>query len=83
MKLCCVLNQVRFFISFIFAADHWIGEHGSTYGGNPLGCAVAMEALQVLVDEQLCDRSAALGQLLRQLLSSGLKGVKAVKESTV
>ncbi|KKX51091.1 hypothetical protein L950_0206910 [Sphingobacterium sp. IITKGP-BTPF85] len=29
------------------------GEHGSTYGGNPLACAVSMEALQVIIDEDL------------------------------
>ena len=34
------------------------GEHGSTYGGNPLACRVAMEALQVLVDEKLAENSA-------------------------
>ncbi len=37
------------------------GSHGSTYGGNPLGCAVAREALQVLKDERLCERSRELG----------------------
>ena len=37
------------------------GSHGSTYGGNPLGCAVARTALQVLLDENLADRSAELG----------------------
>ncbi len=37
------------------------GEHGSTFGGNPLAAAVAIEALNVLVDEQLCERSAQLG----------------------
>jgi ornithine--oxo-acid transaminase len=37
------------------------GSHGSTYGGNPLACAVAREALQVIVDEKLADRSASLG----------------------
>jgi 4-aminobutyrate aminotransferase-like enzyme len=31
------------------------GEHGSTYGGNPLGCAVAMAALKVLKDENMAD----------------------------
>jgi len=41
------------------------GEHGSTYGGNPLGCAVAMTALRVLVDEKLADRALALGQIFR------------------
>lgn len=41
------------------------GEHGSTYGGNPLGCAVAMTALQVLVDEDLTARSDRLGKIFR------------------
>ncbi|PFH50211.1 hypothetical protein AMATHDRAFT_48114 [Amanita thiersii Skay4041] len=41
------------------------GEHGSTYGGNPLGSAVAMTALQVLVDEKLADRAQRLGEIFR------------------
>ncbi len=40
------------------------GEHGSTFGGNPLACAVAREALKVIVDEHLCERSAELGEYL-------------------
>jgi ornithine--oxo-acid transaminase len=40
------------------------GDHGSTYGGNPLACAVAREALKVLVDEQLPQRAAELGEYL-------------------
>ncbi len=40
------------------------GSHGSTYGGNPLGCAVAREALRVLQDEKLIERSARLGAML-------------------
>jgi len=42
------------------------GEHGSTYGGNPLACAVAMEALKVLKDENLSENSEKLGVLFRQ-----------------
>jgi len=42
------------------------GEHGSTFGGNPLACAVAMEALQVVVDEDLAKKSKHLGEVLRQ-----------------
>ena len=41
------------------------GEHGSTYGGNPLACLVAMAALSVLVDENLAERAEQLGQRLR------------------
>jgi len=44
------------------------GDHGSTFGGNPLAAAVGLEALQVLFDERLIERSAELGAyLLRQL----------------
>ena len=41
------------------------GEHGSTYGGNPLACAVAMAALQVVEDEQLSENAAYLGEIFR------------------
>ncbi|KAJ6465782.1 ornithine-oxo-acid aminotransferase [Mycena sanguinolenta] len=41
------------------------GEHGSTYGGNPLACAVSITALQVLLDENLSARAARLGEVFR------------------
>lgn len=44
------------------------GEHGSTYGGNPLACAVAIEALSVLKDENLAENAMVLGELLRKAL---------------
>jgi ornithine--oxo-acid transaminase len=44
------------------------GDHGSTFGGNPLAAAVGLEALNILVDEQLADRSATLGALLLERL---------------
>lgn len=46
------------------------GEHGSTYGGNPLACAVAITSLQVLKDENLAARAEQLGQLLRDELAN-------------
>jgi len=45
------------------------GDHGSTFGGNPLGCAVAREALKVVVEEDLCGRAAALGPRMLATLS--------------
>ncbi len=46
------------------------GEHGSTYGGNPLACKVAMTALQILKDEKMADNAATLGELLRSELAA-------------
>lgn len=40
------------------------GDHGSTFGGNPLACAIASEALKVIVDENMAERSAELGNYL-------------------
>ncbi len=45
------------------------GEHGSTYGGNPLACAVAMASLQVLKDEGMAANADAMGMLLRDELA--------------
>lgn len=44
------------------------GEHGSTYGGNPMACAVGITSLQVLKDEQMVENAEAMGQLLRDEL---------------
>jgi ornithine--oxo-acid transaminase len=44
------------------------GEHGSTYGGNPLACKVAIEALSVLKDENLAESAEQMGVLLRTAL---------------
>jgi ornithine--oxo-acid transaminase len=41
------------------------GEHGSTFGGNPLACAVAMEALRVVEDENLAKNAKELGKIFR------------------
>jgi ornithine--oxo-acid transaminase len=45
------------------------GEHGSTYGGNPLACAVAITALTVLKEEKMTENAAAMGELLRSELA--------------
>ncbi|GAB3353387.1 ornithine--oxo-acid transaminase [Arachidicoccus ginsenosidivorans] len=42
------------------------GEHGSTYGGNPLACAVAIESLKVLKREHMAEHAAQMGQLFRE-----------------
>jgi ornithine--oxo-acid transaminase len=46
------------------------GEHGSTYGGNPLACRVAMTALQVLKEEDMAGNAAAQGNYLREKLTA-------------
>ncbi len=56
------------------------GSHGSTFGGNPLGCAVARTALAVMRDEQLVERSAELGTwLLAQIRTIAHPSIKAVR----
>ncbi|MBK9328738.1 MAG: ornithine--oxo-acid transaminase [Sphingobacteriales bacterium] len=44
------------------------GEHGSTFGGNPLACAVAMASLQVIIDENLADNAQYMGEIFRREL---------------
>lgn len=46
------------------------GEHGSTYGGNPLACAVAMAAMNVVVDEDLATKAEHLGKVFRSRMSA-------------
>ncbi|MCM2279836.1 MAG: ornithine--oxo-acid transaminase [Oligoflexia bacterium] len=46
------------------------GDHGSTFGGNPLGAAVAMAALDVIIDEELSRKSAESGRTLMEMLSA-------------
>jgi len=67
------LSGGTFPISAVLADDDIMltikpGEHGSTYGGNPLACSVATVALQVLKDENLAENAEKMGNLLRQEL---------------
>ena len=55
------------------------GTHGSTYGGNPLGCAVAIRALEIVRDEHLVDRASELGELFR----SGLQNLNNPMVKTI
>ena len=62
-------------VSAVLADDYIMlnikaGEHGSTYGGNPLACKVAMTALQVLKDENMAENAEKMGILLRNELAS-------------
>ena len=61
-------------VSAVLADDHIMlcikpGEHGSTYGGNPLACEVAKEALQVVLDENLAEKADHLGEIFRAELN--------------
>lgn len=54
------------------------GQHGSTYGGNPLGCKTAMAALNVLLEENLAENAAVMGQRLRNELNKLPKDIVPV-----
>jgi len=72
-------------VSAILADDEVMGvfhpgEHGSTYGGNPLGAAVARTALEVLVEEGMVERSAELGRyFMDKLLAISSPHVKLIR----
>ena len=55
------------------------GEHGSTFGGNPLACKVAQAALEVVIDENLAENADRLGKLFRTELDSRFDNVSIVK----
>jgi ornithine--oxo-acid transaminase len=54
------------------------GEHGSTFGGNPLAAAVCMEALQVVKDERLADNAEKLGRIFRDRMNALIKKTNLV-----
>ncbi|ANJ66767.1 acetylornithine aminotransferase [Halothiobacillus diazotrophicus] len=56
------------------------GNHGSTFGGNPLVCRVAHTVIAVIERDQLLDRAAALSARIREGLASGFSGETAVRE---
>lgn len=58
------------------------GQHGSTFGGNPMACAVAKAALKVLVEENMIDNAAAMGEYfldqLRKIEHSAIKEIRGI-----
>jgi ornithine--oxo-acid transaminase len=55
------------------------GEHGSTFGGNPLACAVAQAALEVVIDENLAENAYNLGEYFREELNKFIKDSPIIK----
>ena len=55
------------------------GEHGSTFGGNPLGCKVAIAALKVIKDENLCNNAELMGIHFRKKINEYIKKSNIVK----
>ena len=71
-------------VSAVLASDEVMltikpGEHGSTYGGNPLGCKVAIAALKVIKDEKLCQNSFEMGIYFRSKLNEYISKSNIVK----
>jgi ornithine--oxo-acid transaminase len=56
------------------------GDHGSTFGGNPLACSVALTALDILEEEGLIEKSAMLGELLLARLHQLAEGSDAIRQ---
>jgi len=54
------------------------GNHGSTFGGNPLACAAALATLQAVEEQNLCANATAMGAQIRDGLAQNLAGVKGV-----
>ena len=56
------------------------GNHGSTFGGNPLACAAGLETLAIIEDDGLMQNAVAMGTLMRGQLRSRLSGMAGVKD---
>ncbi|QCK13553.1 ornithine--oxo-acid transaminase [Mangrovivirga cuniculi] len=71
-------------VSAVLADNHIMeviqpGQHGSTFGGNPLGSKVAMAALEVVVDENLSQNARKLGELFRERMEKFIEKSESVK----
>ena len=71
-------------VSAVLANDHIMnvikpGQHGSTFGGNPLACAVAIAALDIVKEEKLAENAEVLGQLFRKELNKYIESSTMVK----
>ena len=72
-------------VSAILASDEVMltikpGEHGSTFGGNPVACEVAMAALKVIRDEKLAENADKMGVIFRERLQLYIDGSKIVEK---
>ena len=72
-------------VSAVLASDEVMltikpGEHGSTFGGNPVACEVAMAALKVIRDEKLAENADKMGVIFRERLQSYIDGSKIVEK---
>jgi len=56
------------------------GDHGSTFGGNPLACEIGMAAMNVTIDEKLSENAAKMGKLMIKELKKITKDMSFVKE---
>jgi acetylornithine aminotransferase len=56
------------------------GNHGSTFGGNPLACTAALTTIDVIEQDGLMANAERIGALIRQLMAEALSGVKGLTE---
>ena len=72
-------------VSAVLASDEIMmtlipGQHGSTFGGNPLACSVAMSALEVLRDEKLTENAYDLGLIFRKRMNNMIQNTELVNK---